>query len=165
MPRMYELFDDYIMLCARLDDCTCEEEAQEVLGAVTAIETDIVTKSENYARIIRNKAAEADGYEAEIKRLTARKKAAEACVERLKSNLAYAMEIAGVDKITTSIGTWSKRLNPPSVQVVNEEEIPDEYKIAQPAKVDKKAILMAYKLNGEIIPGTDVVQMEGVQFR
>lgn len=165
MAKLYELTDDYISLYARLDDCTCENEAQEILGAITAIEADIVVKAENYARIIRNKAAEADAYAGEIKRLTDRKKAAEASVERLKANLAYAMEIAGINKITTSIGAWTKRVNPPSVQVTNEDEIPDEYKIAQPAKIDKKAILLAYKLNGEIIPGTDVVQMEGVQFR
>ena len=165
MPRLYELTDDYNSLCAQLDDCMSEQEAQEILEAITAVETDIVYKAENYARIIRNKTAEAEGYAMEIKRLTDRKKAAEAAVERLKNNLAYAMEIAGLEKITTTIGAWSKRLNPPSVQVTDEDEIPEEYKIAQPAKIDKKAILLAYKLNGEIIPGTDVVRTEGVQFR
>ena len=165
MPRLYELTDDYIALCAQLDDCMCEAEAQEVIGAITSIEADIVSKAENHARIIRNKAVEAEGYAAEIKRLTDKKKAAEASADRLKTNLAYAMEIAGIEKITTSIGAWTKRMNPPSVQVTNEDEIPDEYKIAQPAKVDKKAILLAYKLNGELIPGTEVVRTEGVQFR
>lgn len=165
MPRLYELTDDFVALYAQLDDCVCEEEAQQVLAAITAIEADIVVKAENYARIIRNKTAEAEGYAKEIERLTQRKKAAEASAVRLKDNLAYAMEIAGIGKIQTSIGAWAKRMNPPKVEIIDEAQIPAEYLIQQPPKIDKKGILQAYKVLGEIIPGTEVVQSEGVQFR
>lgn len=165
MPRLYELTDDFVALYAQLDECSSEEEAQQVLAAITAVETDIVYKAENYARIIRNKTAEAEAYESEIKRLTQRKKVAEASVERLKSNLAYAMEIGGLAKITTSIGAWSKRMNPPKVEIIDEAQVPAEYLIQQPPKIDKKGILQAYKVLGEIIPGTEIVQNEGVQFR
>lgn len=34
MAKLYELTDDYISLYARLDDCTCENEAQEILGEI-----------------------------------------------------------------------------------------------------------------------------------
>ena len=165
MPRLYDLTDDFVTLNAQLDDCVCEEEAQQVLAAITAVETDIVYKAENYARIIRNKIAEAEAYDSEIKRLTQRKKVADAVADRLKANLAYAMEIAGIGKIQTSIGAWSKRINPPKVEIIDEAQIPAEYLIQQPPKIDKKGILQAYKVLGEIIPGTEVVQSEGVQFR
>ena len=165
MPRLYELTDDYIMPCAQLDDCDNEQQAQEVMDAIVAIETNIVNKAENYARIILNKAAEAAMYEAEIKRLTGKKKAAEAAQERLKDGIAYAMEIAGAEQIVTPIGVWKKRRNPPSVQILEEADIPEEYLIPQPAKIDKKAILTAYKSTGEIIPGTDIVQKESVTFK
>ena len=165
MPRLYELTEDYLMLCAQLDDCDNEEQAQEVIDAITAIETNIVTKAENYARIIQNKAAEAAMYDAEMKRLAGKKKAAEAAVERLKANIGYAMEIAGAEKIVTTIGVWAKRKCPLSVQITDEADIPEEYLIPQPAKVDKKAILAAYKRTGEIIPGADVVQNEAVTFK
>ena len=165
MARLYELTDEYIALCAQLDDCQCAEEAQEILDAITNVEADIVCKAENYARIILNKGAEASGYDAEIKRLQGKKKAAEAAQERLKEYIAYAMEIAGAEKLTTPIGVWKKRVNPPSVQVLEESDIPAEYMIPQPPKIDKKAILQAYKNTGEIIPGVDIVQKESVSFK
>lgn len=165
MPRLYELTDDYISLCAQLDDCENVEQAQEILDAIAAIETNIVDKAENYARIIRNKESESAMYDTEIKRLQNKKKSAEASIERLKGNIAYAMEIAGADKIVTTIGIWAKRINPPSVQVIAEADIPADYLIPQPAKIDKKGILAAYKATGEIIPGIDIVRNEAVSFR
>jgi len=165
MPRLYDLTGDYAALWAQLEDCENEEQALEILNAITALETDIVTKSENYARLLRNKAAEAEMCASEIKRLTEKKRIAEASAERLKENMCFAMETAGLGEISTSIGKWKIRTNPPSVAITDESAIPAEYLIPQPPKVDKKGILQAFRANGEYIPGTDIIRTEGVQFR
>lgn len=165
MPNLYDLTGEYVSLYAQLEDCENEEQALTILNAITAVEADITDKAENYARVLRNKAAEAEMYAAEIKRLTERKRIAEAAADRLKENIRYAMELAGATEIRTTIGAWKIRTNPPSVQITDESAIPAEYLIAQPPKVDKKAILHAFKVNGEYVPGPDVVRTEGVQFK
>ena len=165
MARLHDLTGDYVALYAKLKDCETEEQAQEIMDAIEAVEADIAVKAENYARALRNKVSEAEMYAAEIKRLTEKKRIAESSAERLKGSIKFAMETAGATEIYTSIGKWKIRRNPPSVTITDETSIPAEYLIPQPSKVDKKGILQAYKTTGEYIPGTDIVQTDGVSFR
>ena len=85
--KLYELTEAYAELLSRLEDCQNAQEESAVLAAIDAVSEDIAAKGEAYARIIRNKLAEIAGYEAEIKRMQARKKSAENTVERLKENI------------------------------------------------------------------------------
>ena len=126
---------------------------------------DIAAKGEAYARIMRNKMAEAAAFEAEIKRLQARKKSADNAVERLKENILYAMGMVGATELNTSIGRWRVQKNVPSVAITDEAKIPDAFTVEQPRKIMKIAILQHWKETGEIPEGCDIVQTEGVRFR
>ena len=75
------------------------------------------------------------------------------------------MESHGLTEIKTDIGKFSIAKNPWSVVVLDEADIPEEFLIPQPPKVDRTAILKHFKECGEIIEGCDVVQREGVRFR
>lgn len=165
MPRLYELTDAYAEIVQHLEDATSQEEYDGALNALTAIETDIVTKAENYARIIRNKTVEADGYAVEIKRLQAAKRAAEGTIDRLKDNIHFALGVAGATELATTIGKWRICQNPPSVEITDAALIPYEYMIPQPSTVDKRKILDDYKAYGAAIPGAEIVRKESVRFR
>lgn len=165
MAKLYELTGAYAEVMMQLEDATTQEQYDAALEALTVIETDIVTKAENYARIIRNKTVESDGYAAEIKRLQACKKAADGAIERLKDNIHFALETAGASELTTGIGKWKIAQNPPSVEVTDESLIPEEYLIPQPAKVDKHKVLDDFKAYGLAIPGVEVVRKESVRFK
>lgn len=163
--KLYELTGAYAETMMQLEDATTQEQYDAALEALTAIESDIVTKAEAYARIIRNKTVESEGYASEIKRLQAAKKAADSAIERLKDNIHFALETAGYAELTTGIGKWRIAKNPPSVEITDETLIPDEYLIPQPAKVDRHKILDDYKNLGLAIPGAEVVQKESVRFK
>lgn len=63
-----------------------------------------------------------------------------------------AMEDADLPKILEPDFTLSLRTNPPSVVVTCEEEIPGDYKVAQPPKLDRRRLLEDLK-NGRQVPG------------
>ena len=163
--KLYELTDAYVSLLAQYDDAATEAEQLEILEAIGNVETDIVGKAESIARIIRNKEAEEKALDEEIKRLTAKKKAAQNAIKGMKENVLFAMGVAGAREIKTTIGKWWIQKNPWSVTVTDEAAVPARFLIEQPPKIDARAIIEEYKMTGEIMPGVEVGQSEGVRFR
>ena len=165
MPSIYELTTAYRDLMDALDGCETDEEAQDIINAVGQIENDIMAKGDAYTRIVRNLTSDVEALDAEIKRLEAKKKRTSAAIERLKDNLKQAMSAANIDKIKTPIGTWSKRLGPWSVQIEDEDAVPDRFKVPQPPKISKTAILDEFKQTGECLPGCEFQKREIVMLR
>lgn len=165
MARLYDLTGDYAALYAQIEDCETDEEREALLAQIDALDAAIGEKAEAYARMMLNAQAEAEAMDGEIKRLQRMKKARENTAERMKERMHFAMEIAGATEIRTGIGKWKVCKNPWSVVVLDEAEVPAEFLIPQPAKVDKAAILARFKEEGEIPDGCDVVRNEGVRFR
>ena len=50
------------------------------------------------------------------------------------------------------------------MEIIDPNEVPGEYLVLQDPKVNKAAILAAYKETGEIIPGTDIIRDQAVRF-
>lgn len=78
--------------------------------------------------------------------------------ERIRTAMLAAMEIAGLPRLETSLGTVSRKAVAPSVVVTNESEIPAAFwKRADPT-LDKRALLAALKElpAGERIPGAEL---------
>lgn len=163
--RLYELTDNYVSLLSQLEDAETEAEQQQILQAILDVETDIAIKAENYARIKKNAEAEAESLAKEIKRLQAKKSAADNLVKRVTDYLLYAMNIAGAHELQTSIGKWKIQLNPPKVEILDEAKVPARFLIEQPPKIDRTAILQEFKQTGEIFDGIEIVRTEGVRFR
>ena len=163
--KLYKLTEAYADLVSRLEECQSVQEESLVLEALDAVSDDIAAKGEAYARIMRNKIAEAAALEAEIKRLQARKKSADNAVERLKENILYAMGMVGATELNTSIGKWRIQKNAPSVAVLDEAKVPEEFTVPQPPKIMKIAIMQHWKETGEIPEGCDIIHGEGVRFR
>ena len=63
-----------------------------------------------------------------------------------------AMERADMIKITAPDFTVSIRINPPSVVITSEAEIPQEFWLPQPPKLNKKGLLDAIN-SGWAVPG------------
>lgn len=163
--KLYELTEAYADLVSRLEDCQNEHEESVVLAGIEAVSDDIAAKGEAYARIMRNKLAEVAAYEAEIKRLQARKNSAYNTVVRLKENILYAMGMVGATELSTSIGKWRVQKNAPSVAITDEAKVPEEFTVPQPPKIMKIAIMQHWKETGEIPEGCDIIHGEGIRFR
>ena len=67
------------------------------------------------------------------------------------------MERLNILKIETDTGTLSIAKSPISVEVVDEEKIPDEYKdVVFTTKVNKKKIADNFKATGELVEGVEI---------
>lgn len=162
---LYELTTEYEALLAEYEAAEDDERRDELLEMIDTLQDDIGDKGEAYARVLRNLGAQRDAYKAEAQRLTNKARAAEAAQERLKAQLLSAMQRVGASKIQTTIGAWSVRTNPWSVEVLDMDTVPAEYHVPQPDKIDKRAILQNFKETGEILPGVLMHQTTGIQFR
>lgn len=165
MASLYELSAGYTTMLEAYDTAESEEEREQILEMLASTEGDIEGKAENYAKVIRMKEEEAKAFKAEADRLTAKRQAAENMVKRLKSTLLESMKMTGRMEIPTSIGKWRVQFNPLSCEVVDINKVPIQYHIKQEDKIDKKGLLADYKATGEIIPGVEITQSEGVRFR
>ena len=165
MASLYELSAEYASFLDAYDNAQSEEEAAEILQSLVDIHGELTEKGEAYAKVIRNKAAEAKAFRDEAKRLTGKAVAGENLVERLKQAMLDAMKLTNVTEIPTSIGKWRVQSNPVSCEVVDIDKVPMQYHIKQEDKIDKKGLIDYYKQTGEIIDGVEFKQEQGIRFK
>ena len=165
MASLYELSAEYAAVVDAYDAAETDEEREALLVKLDGLCCNLSEQAEAYARLIRNKKAEALGFKSEIDRLTARKRAAENLVERLENTMLDAMNMTGQREVWTSIGKWRVQMNPWSCEVVDVDRVPKEFRTPQPDKVDRKALTDHFKATGEIIDGVEFKQVEGIRFR
>lgn len=143
---LYELTGQFLEL---LEMAEYEEISTDALNdTMEAVGLEFEEKAENYAKVIKQLQMEADGYKAEAERLTEKKKVVEANIDRIKKNLERAMLTTGKTKFKTALFSFGIQKNAPSIDFLDEENVPADYRIPQPDKIDKKSILNYLKENG-----------------
>lgn len=148
--NLYELTTDLKEL-QEIDFTQVEEEQIEEVKGI--IKTQIESKSAGIIAVIRNEESDIDAIKVEIKRLQELKKSKENKIENLKKYTKECLEDADIKKVSTSLGNMTVRKNPASVDVLDENLIPSEYKKeVVEVKVDKKAILADLK-EGVVVEG------------
>ena len=109
---------------------SAEEEGltPEIEAALTAYLEGAVEKRDRVAEFIHFCEAMAELAKAEVKRLQARQKHFEATAERVSSMVLHVLDWLRVKKLEGRTNTLKKRKCPPSVNVIDEQKIPAEYK-------------------------------------
>lgn len=138
MVSMYELTADYMTVLSMATDGETPPDA--IADTLEAIGGEIEIKAENSAIIMQELKAEADKIDAEIKRLTARKKALETNADAIKYRIYNAMKSTKKEKFKTTLFSFSIKKNPPKLVIDDETKIPKKYLIPQPAKIDNAAL-------------------------
>ena len=165
MASLYELSAEYAGFLDAYANAQNEEEAAEILQSLVDIHGELTEKAEGYIRVIKNVQSDVDGYKAEAKRLSAKAKAGENLIERLKGAMLDAMQMTGRDKIPTSIGKWRLQKNPYKCEVTDWTKIPQEFREPQPDKVDNAGLIKHFKATGELFDGCEITQSMGVRFQ
>lgn len=134
-----------------------------VSAAMDAVDAAVEEKLESTAKVIRNLEAEAEALEAEEKRLKARKMAVRNRIADIKGYVQQNLEAMGKDKVTSGIFKWSIQANAPSVNILDESLIPDDYwKIERkPMKTEIKKAIEA----GELTEGVELVRTKSLRLR
>jgi len=135
-----------------------DEEGFEI--ALRQLRDAIENKAENIGKLWLSLQSNAAAIKAEEKRLMDRRQALENKAERLRVYLQQELELAGIEKVKRDTVTIYLRLNPPSVNVVNEEAIPWEFRrvIPETWEPNKKKIIEFWRQTaGNISPGVEIV--------
>lgn len=128
-----------------------EEQVQE-LGTELAME--LKNKSSNIIAYVIDSESLLERIKAEEKRLADIRKLGEVKLEKFKKYVKENMEALELQKIQTELGTLSIAKNPISVDVIEEDKLPNEFKQeVVTMKIDKKAIAQHFKETGEVPSG------------
>lgn len=152
---LYQITNGFMELTNLLDrDEITEAEAKEISEGLGLA---LKEKSVNLIGYALNETSLIDAIDVQIKRLQELKKYKQNNLDRYKAYVKDNMERLGISKIETEIGNISIAKSPLSVEIVNEDLIPKEYKtIVTTEKIDKKKIADSFKSTGEIIPGVNI---------
>ena len=162
MSKLYELTQDLRGLQDLADDLDLSNGdasmGQAIEDTFQGLEMQFNDKAVAIIKVAENLKADTAIIDAEIKRLTDRKKAINNRQEALKDYLRYNMEASGIKKIECPLFTISLGKAPDKVQIIDESAIPDEF-IRTKVEIapDKVALAKALK-DGKEIPGASLVQ-------
>ena len=141
-----------------------EELTSELEAMLIINQQELSEKSINYAKVIRNKEADSDAIDNEIKRLKSMKDANDRVIDRMKLAVKDAMLASGIDKIESSFFKLSLRRSE-SVEVINQDQLPECFVKAKITYTpDKVAIKDAIK-SGMTVEGAVIVENFSLQIK
>lgn len=151
--NLYQLNDAISQIQNAASDGASPDEVREALEAV---EMDFKDKAVQVGYFVRNLTGDHDAIDAEIKRLTERKRSVSAHIDRLKDYLAD--NLADIKKASDGVLTVSYTSPKPKLDIEDESLIPvDWIKFKTSSAPDKTAILNALK-DGQEIEGCKIGQ-------
>lgn len=146
---IYELTEEYLQLLAASEDADYDPEIIESM--MSDIGEDIENKAESYLIVDKELESKENALDAEIKRLTARKKTISSNRTKIKDTLKNVMEVTGKTKFKTNLFSLYIKNNPPSVKLdVPVEELPIEYLTFDVPKPNKDMIKKALLADEDI---------------
>ena len=162
MASIYELTADFLKVQELIEEGELDQET--LSNTLECLDYEIEEKAEGYAKVIKNLTADVEGLKAEEERLFNKRKIIENNINNLKKNLEQAMILTGKKKFKTDLFSFNIQKNPPSVKILDESKISEEFKIPQPDKIDNKGILQELK-KGTILDWAEMVQGESLRIR
>lgn len=139
-----------------------EEEKKKVEEELTTL---LHQKSQSIIGYTKNIELTINAMKDEEKRIADNRKVLENRLLRFKEYVKECMEKAEFKKIETSLGTIAIAKSPISVEIINEDEIPSEFKQEiTTIKTDKKKIADNFKETGEI-PNGVIIHTDNTNLR
>lgn len=164
MSTLYELTEELKLLLFLAEDPETDEEA--LRGSMEAITGELEIKADGYAKVIRQLESDKAGIKAEKDRLDKRTKAIDNNIQRMKSALQGAMELADKPKFKTELFSFNIQNNPVSVVIDTEDvySIPEDYLTYKAPEPNKTAIKDAIK-NGKEFSFAHLEQSRSLRIR
>ena len=165
MANIFELSADYLQMLELMDDPELDEIA--LADTMEGIERALEDKFDNYVYIAKQEQGAIDVLEKTIKELTARKKAKENNLAKLKRVMTDVMQATGKLKFKTAAHSYWVQQNPESVVIDTKDvrEIPEEYLTLKEPEPNKTAIKAAIKDGVDFSGLAHIEQTEGVRWR
>lgn len=162
MFKLYELTEMYQNISNLIEEDADNETLEKALDEIT---DSIQIKAENMAKLIKSIEGNINALKDEEKRLQAKRKALENKVVNIKEYLENQLKAMGLKKVQGNLFTVSIQKNPQSVNILNEDLIPEQFKkVVTTTKIDRKELLAALK-EGQEIEGAEIKQTESLRIR
>jgi hypothetical protein len=171
MP-LFDLDPDYAALAdLPLEAPLLSEESDRLMAVLDDLREELSPKLLAVAKVVRTLDSEAELLEEHARALNGRSGTRRRRAEYLKRWMQLQMEGAEVDRLKDPFVTVWLQKSPPSIHVVDEAAVPQEYKrvtlrlplsavppgllgLVQTCDVDRGLILSSLKELGELVPGT-----------
>lgn len=158
MPALYEIRRDYLQALEVLTDPDSDIPLEAVTDTLEGIEGMLEEKATNVAKFMRNLESAASAIKEAEQQMAQRRKAIESRAQGLKDYLKHNMEASGITRIESPWFVLAVQKNPASVELADEDALPDEFKQeVVTVKADKTAIKEALKA-GQEVPGARLAQ-------
>jgi superfamily II RNA helicase len=164
MSSIYELTGDYMRLCEIADDPECSDFEEDIIKMFLDTEERFEKKCENYAKLIKNIAGEQMALKGEEDRLREKRKTLENREKFLKKTIEKNMLVLDKKKFKTTLFSFNIQKNPPSCEIINPKDIPEEYVVPQEVVFDKRGIIEKLKA-GEEVSGAILTRSESLRIR
>lgn len=162
---LYEISSQYLADLNKLNELELDE--QTFLDTLEGLSGELEQKAINVAMYIKNLEVSADAIKQAEKSMADRRKAIESKNERIRKYLLENMLKTGITKIECPHFVLSVRKNPASVDVLMQDQIPDEYfDIPEPLPptLNKKRLADDLKA-GVLIEGARLTQGNSLQIK
>ena len=160
MAKLYELSTGYKNIEYLLEN---GEDNEELAAVLNSLGEEIEDKAENIAKLIKNYEADIEAFKTEENRIAERRRTLENDVKRLKEYLFNNMKLTGKTKFKKGTFSFNIAKNPASVEIVNQDIIPMDYRELVEV-INKKDILQDLK-NGKDVQGAILKQGESLRIR
>ena len=159
--KLYEITGEILELLTMAEDLELDQKM--IRDTMEGLDFEFEEKAEAYAKVVKTLEMDIAGLDEEIQRMTKRKATIKNNIDRLKRSLEGAMIATGKRKFKTALFGFGIQKNPPSLNVLDESKIPDEFWIEQQPKLDKKAALAYVKENK--VDWAELSQTESLRIR
>lgn len=157
--NLYEMSDQARTLYQLLEEDEIDENIYfDTLESIGANE-----KLESYIYVQKQFEANLQSFKKEKERIEKRMKTCQNNIERMKSAIMEFMTSARLKKVQAGTFTLSLR-SYESVNITDENQIPEEFLIPQPPKINK-AEIKKYLKSGDVISGAEIIQKDSVTAR
>lgn len=163
MATLYELTAEYKELLEMAEEQNLTQ--ADIKDTLEGMDYEFEDKADGYAKVLRSLDGKEEAISSEIKRLTEMKKVVANNKKAIKQNLENAMIKTGKTKFKTTLFSFGIQKNPASVRIKDESLVPEEYRIKQPDKIDKKLLIKALKEGAVFTENIELVQTESLRIR
>lgn len=163
MATLYELTAEYKELLEMAEEQNLTQ--ADIKDTLEGMDYEFEDKADGHAKVLRSLDGKEEAISSEIKRLTEMKKVVANNKKAIKQNLENAMIETGKTKFKTTLFSFGIQKNPASVRIKDESLVPEEYRIKQPDKIDKKLLIKALKEGAVFTENIELVQTESLRIR
>lgn len=167
MNRLYEITDTLNAAWQMIEEQAEEDGSFDarLKLILDAVQEEFNDKIDGCCRILAEFDRRNESCKAEMDRLKKRAQSITNRTESLKNYMLDAMRATGQSKVETDLFTVAIRKNPPKVEILDEDDIPERFiEIRTEEVVRKKEIVEALKA-GEEVPGCSLVQGERLDIK